>query len=238
MSERLAPPRRGPLRYLRDADVLHALVVALVAMVGSGGLVFVGYFIHVWRTAVRAPSVPDRRRVVLVFGRRLVDDAPEADYRQRLGRCLALMRDGQAERVLLLGGISGGRVSEAAAGAGWLRQRNPPADVPLLLEPASTDSLENLRHARELLCAGHAGAATEARLSTTLVTSRYHLARCLLLARRLGFDAHPVGAEQALPRTLRYVARMAMEAGYLMWIDLGMRWARLIGHQRMAARIA
>jgi len=26
-------------------------------------------------------------------------------------------------------------------------------------------------------------------------------------------------------------------ASYLMWIDLGMRWADLIGHRRMAARI-
>jgi hypothetical protein len=29
-----------------------------------------------------------------------------------------------------------------------------------------------------------------------------------------------------------------MEATYLMWIDLGVRWARLIGHQRMAGRIS
>jgi uncharacterized SAM-binding protein YcdF (DUF218 family) len=71
-----------------------------------------------------------------------------------------------------------------------------------------------------------------------LLTSRYHLARCLLLARELGFDARPVAAEDRLPRTPRYLVLLAMEGTYLMWIDLGMRWARLVGHRRMAARIS
>jgi len=69
------------------------------------------------------------------------------------------------------------------------------------------------------------------------VTSRYHLARCLLLARRLGFDGVPVAAEAAMPLRPRYLGRLLTEASYLMWIDLGMRWADLIGHRRMAARI-
>jgi uncharacterized SAM-binding protein YcdF (DUF218 family) len=71
-----------------------------------------------------------------------------------------------------------------------------------------------------------------------LVTSRYHLARCMYLARRLGFDASPIGAEARLRLDRRYVLRMLMEAGYLMWIDTGMRWAALIGNRRMAARIS
>ena len=71
-----------------------------------------------------------------------------------------------------------------------------------------------------------------------LVTSRYHLARCLLLARRLGFDGVAVAAEPSLPRHWRYLGRLVLEAGYLMWIDLGARWAGLIGHTRMAARVS
>ncbi|MGP1665123.1 MAG: YdcF family protein, partial [Rhodanobacter sp.] len=70
-----------------------------------------------------------------------------------------------------------------------------------------------------------------------LVTSRYHLARCLLLAKRLGFDGVPVGAEAVLPHHPRYLGRLLMEASYVMWIDIGMRWAELVGHQRMARRI-
>ena len=104
------------------------------------------------------------------------------------------------------------------------------------LEQASVDSLENLRHARSLL--QEDGPVTRVLPPVALVTSRYHLARCLLLARRLGFHSVPVAAEPALVLDRRYVMRLMAESGYLMWIDIGMRWARLIGHARMAARIS
>jgi hypothetical protein len=29
-----------------------------------------------------------------------------------------------------------------------------------------------------------------------------------------------------------------LESGYVMWIDLALRWARLIGHRRIAARLS
>ncbi len=231
MRKPTAPLRRGTWRYLRDVDVLHSLAVALLVAVLSGGLVWVAYLVHVWRVARRSPARADRVRVLLVFGRRLQDERPEHDYRYRLMRTLRLVRAGNVERVLLLGGSSGSRTSEAKAGADWLRGEGFPDHVPLVLEQASIDSLENLRHARELL------RDAEGLPPVALVTSRYHLARCLLLARRLGFDASPVAAEPSLPRHARYRARMLLESGYLMWIDIGLRWANFIGHERMAARI-
>jgi uncharacterized SAM-binding protein YcdF (DUF218 family) len=228
-------PQRTPWRYLRDADVLHAAAITLLAVVLSAGLVWLGYVAHVWRIARRTPVTLPGRWVVLVFGRRLVRDAPEHDYRGRLARVLALLRGGAATRVLLLGGRSGGGRSEAQAGHAWLQRQGLPDGARVELEQESIDSLENLRHARGLL---QGGDRAEVMPPVALLTSRYHLARCLLLARRLGFDGHPVAAEEALPRNGRYLALLLMEATYLMWIDLGVRWATLIGHRRMAARIS
>ena len=227
--------RRNPWRYLRDADVLHAAVVTLLAVLLSAGLVWLGYLAHVWRIARGARTTLSGRWVVLVFGRQLAGDEPGHDYRGRLARALVLLRQGRARRVLLLGGYSGGRRSEAEAGHAWLQRQGLPADARVELEQESVDSLENLRHARGLL---QGGDRAEVMPPVVLLTSRYHLARCLLLARRLGFDAHPVAAEPVLPRTSRYVGLLLMEATYLMWIDLGVRWARLIGHRRMAGRIS
>jgi len=226
---------RSPWRYLRDRDAQHAALVAVLALVLSAGLVWLGYLIHVCRVAMRSPLVPPRRMVALVFGRRLARDAPEHDYQQRLRRALSLAEQRQTGHLLLLGGCSGGQCSEAAAGHAWLQQHGLPGEVRVELEQDSVDSLENLRHARRLLLAeaGEAGLPPVA-----LVTSRYHLARCLLLARRLGFDGLPVAAEPALPRQRRYLGLLLLEASYLMWIDLGLRWAQLIGHRRMAARIS
>ncbi|HXD38642.1 MAG TPA: YdcF family protein [Rhodanobacter sp.] len=222
-------------RYLRDRDVLQAGLVSLLVLLLSGGVVWLGYLIHVCRVAARSPRVPPRRMVALVFGRQLRHDQPEHDYGQRLRRALALARAEHTDHLLLLGGGRPGQRSEAAAGEVWLRQRGLPDRVRLELEQASSDSLENLRHARQLLQAqaGHAALP-----SVALVTSRYHLARCLLLARRLGIDGLPVAAEDAMPWRPRYVLRLLAEASYLMWIDLGLRWAGLIGNRRMAARIS
>ena len=222
-------------RYLRDPDVLQAGLVSLLVMLLSGGLVWLAYLIHVCRIAARSPLVPPQRMVALVFGRRLEREQPEHDYSQRLQRALTLVQAAGVDHLLLLGGCSGGQGSEAAAGQTWLLQHGLPPRIRVELEQDSTDSLENLRHARSLLqaAAGHAELPQVA-----LLTSRYHLARCLLLARRLGFDGVPVAAEASLPLRPRYLGQLLMEASYLMWIDMGMRWAGLIGNRRMAARIS
>ncbi|NUO71118.1 MAG: YdcF family protein [Frateuria sp.] len=230
-----APAPRNPWRYLRDADVLHAGAVTLLAVLLSGGLVWLGYLVHVWRIARCSPTTLSGRWVLLVFGRQLEGDEPEGDYRARLTRALAWIRAGRARRVLLLGGRSGGPCSEAQAGHAWLQQQGLPGDAAVELEQESVDSLQNLRHARGLL---QGGDRAEVLPPVALLTSRYHLARCLLLAQRLGFDAHPAAAEETLTHTPRYLLRLAMEATYVMWIDLGMRWAQLVGHRRMASRIS
>ena len=229
------PAKRTSMRYLRDRDIQHAAVVTVLALLLSAGLVWLGYLIHVWWVAVRSPLAPPRRMIVLVFGRRLERGAPEHDYQLRLSRVLTLTQQQQTDHVLLLGGCSGDdSCSEAAAGHAWLQQHGLSATVSVELEQESVDSLENLRQARRLLLSHADGTALP---PVALVTSRYHLARCLLLARRLGLTALPVAAEPALPWHGRYVGLLLIESGYLMWIDLGLRWAQLIGHRRMRDRI-
>lgn len=71
----------------------------------------------------------------------------------------------------------------------------------------------------------------------TLLSNRYHLARCALFARQLGFDWELCAAEPRLRLRPRTLLRLAGEAAYVCWSDLGTRWARLIGHRRMLARV-
>lgn len=218
-------------RLLADPDVLHGLAVAAVAMLASGGLVYLAYLAHVWRTARRAPvSAPDGR-VVLVFGKHAPGGRLDADFDARLDRAMALWRDGAREFVLLGGGASG-QPSEAALARTGLRARGMPADAPLRLEDQSRDTLQNLRNARALLDAEGGGECRR----VILLSSRYHLARCLWFARRMGFDARPCAAEAHLPFGPGTAWRLAGEAGYVALVDLGTRWARLIGSRRLLAR--
>ncbi|MBS7458759.1 YdcF family protein [Coralloluteibacterium stylophorae] len=211
-------------------DILHsALVSALVAVLTLGGL-YLAFLWRTWRTARLAPTDVEHE-VVLVFGKRLVDGLPDADFRARLERAhvLATARPG---RILMLmgGGAPGANEAEAAREA--LALMGLPADVPVLLEAASLDTLQNLRNARALLAAQGL-----ARARVALVSSRYHLARCAAFARSLGVHGDPVAATAEMARGWRSWRRLAGEAGYLCWFEVGSAWARLIGHRRMLARV-
>ena len=219
------------LSLAADGDVLHAGAVALSACVLSVGLVYVGYFVHVWRVARRAPCAPLHGECVLLFGKNAPGGRIDHDFAARLDRAMALWQAGAPRRLVLLGGGASGERSEAEVARDGLHARGLARDVPLQLESRSRDTLQNLRNARSLLGTTGVGARV------TLLSNRYHLARCALFARQLGFDWELCAAEPRLRLGPTMLWRLAGEAAYVCWIDLGTRWARLIHHRRMLARV-
>lgn len=209
-------------RLLCDRDVLHTLLVTCAVLVGSGGLVYLAYLWRTVRVATRAGITA--RGAVLVFGKHCIDGQPDSDFRARLKRVHALAKAGHASRVLLLGG--GDQPSEAAVAARELRALGWPENVPLVLEDQSCNTFENLRHARALL-----GDADD---PAWLLSNRYHLARCALLAQCMALDHRLCAAEDAW----HFTPKILTEAALLMWTDVGRRWARLIRHQRMLAKLS
>lgn len=230
MTSTYSPFRDGPWRHIGDRDVWHSLSVCAAAVVLSGGLLWLFFFLRTLILAARAPLRPAAAgATVLLFGKRLDGERIDADYAARIARVWALHRE-QPRALLLLGGRTGAGLSEAAAALQCLREYGLPDDADVRCEDASTDTLENLRNARELL-----GEAATARVA--LVSSRYHLPRCLLLAESLGLQAEIVAAEPRLRWSAGMLVRLALEASYCLWLDVGRRWARLIGHRRMVERV-
>ncbi|MBL8299914.1 MAG: YdcF family protein [Rhodanobacteraceae bacterium] len=227
MSSPYSPFRDGPWRHLADRDVWHSLTVSALAVVFSAGLLWVYFFVRTLSLAYGAPLRPRSADTLLLFGKRLTGETVDTDYASRLERLCQLVAE-RPYALLLLGGHTGAGLSEAAAALAWLREHGLPQDADVRCEDASTDTLENLRNARDLI-------GTSARVA--LISSRYHLPRCLLLAQSLGFDAEIVAAEPGLRLTPGLLARLALEASYCLWLDVGRRWARLIGHQRMVDRV-
>lgn len=219
------------LALTADRDVLHAFAAAAAACVLSVGLVYVGYFVHVLRVARSAPCVPERGDCLLLFGKHAPGGQVDHDFEARLDRAVSLWKHRPSLNMVLLGGGPDNEPSEAEIARRGLLARGLTADAPLRLEAASRDTLQNLRNARVLLGAEIGG-------RVTLLSSRYHLARCALFARQLGFDAELCAAEPRLQLGPRMLMRIAGEAGYLCLTDVGARWARLIRHQRMLARIS
>lgn len=219
------------LRLFSDRDALHTLAVAGAACVLSAGLVYVGYFVHVLRIARNASCESANGDCVLLFGKHAPGGRIDRDFDVRLERAAVLWHQHPARSVVLLGGGPPNVPSEAELAQRALFARGIALDAPLLLEAQSRDTLQNLRNARELL------RTAEHRGRVTLVSSRYHLARCALFARQLGLDAEVCAAEPALRWHPANLWRIAGEAAYVCWSDLGTRWARLIGHRRMLARV-
>ena len=226
------PSRSAHRRALfSDRDALHAGAVAAAACLFSCGLVYAAYLWHVLKVARLAPCRPAHGECVLLFGKHAPQGRIDHDFAARLDRAVSLWRDRAPRTVVLLGGGAADEPSEAEIARRELLARGIAADAPLQLEARSRDTLQNLRNARALL---H-GAADHRRV--TLLSNRYHLARCALFARQLGFDWELCAAESRLPWTPRTLLHIAGEAAYVCWSDVGTRWARLIGHQRMLARV-
>ena len=219
------------LSLIGDRDALHSLAVAAAACLLSGGLVYVGYFVHVVRVAQRARCLPEHGECLLLFGKHAPGGHIDHDFDARLDRAVSLWRERPLRHLVLLGGGAPGEPSEAEVARGALFARGLAADAPLQLEAQSRDTLQNLRNARVLL-----GEGLPRRV--TLLSSRYHLARCALFARQLGFDAELCAAELRLQWGPRMLGRLAGEAAYVCWSDVGTRWARLIRHRRMLAKIS
>lgn len=232
MSSRLA----HRLSLLGDRDVLQVAAVTAATCLLSAGLVYVGYFVHVLRIARNAPCLPGRGDCVLLFGKHAPQGRLDRDFEARLDRAVSLWRESPPAGLVLLGGGAPDQPSEAEVARQGLFARGLSVDTPLWLEAQSRDTLQNLRNARDLLDAGPN--ADGVRQRVTLLSSRYHLARCALFARQLGFDARLCAAEPSLELGPRMLMRIAGEAAYVCLTDVGSRWARLIGHKRMLARIS
>ncbi len=218
------------LSLFRDPDVLHAAAIGAAACALSAGLVYLAYFVHVLRVARNAPCEPERGECVLLFGKHAPRGEIDRDFAQRVERAAELWRARPSRIWVLLGGGPPGVASEAEVARAALWARGIAADAPLHLEAASRDTLQNLRNARELLPKAEVP-------RVTLLSSRYHLARCALFARQLGFDWELCAAEARWRWSPAALWRIAGEAAYVCLADLGTRWARLIGSQRMLARV-
>ena len=198
-------------RLIVDRDVLHAGAVAVAACVLSAGLVYVGYFVHVLRVARQAPCLPEHGECVLLFGKHAPQGRIDRDFAARLDRAdVAVARTPAGAAWCCSAAARRTKPSEAEVARGGLLARGLAADAPLRLEAQSRDTLQNLRNARDLL-----GGAPVSAPRVTLLSSRYHLARCALFARQLGFDWELCAAEPRLRLGPRTLLRIAGEAAYV-----------------------
>ncbi|MFN2348794.1 MAG: YdcF family protein [Thioalkalivibrio sp.] len=206
------------------------LALSQVVILATAGLSLGAACVHVWRVA-RRTGVPRQADRLLVLGMQLKDGRLERDYRLRLLRARRLARRRPGVRLVIVGGQTDAQgPSEARAGAQFLESRGIEPGL-VQLEDASRHTLENLCEARALL-------SDDEVQRVALITSRYHLARSLAMARSLGMDLIPCPAEPRWSAGLAGVFKLVHEAWLLHWYHTGRVYARLMNHRGMLSRIS
>ena len=211
-------------------DGLAMLALSNLVLLATGGLSGLWLLRQVWRVARTAPATDDGGGWIVVLGVRLRRDQIRPDYALRLHRAAALYRASPDRRILLVGGYTGSRLSEAAHGRQFLIEAGLPA-AHLFIEDRSLHTLDNLRQARQLL-------AEVREQPFTVVTNRYHLARSVAMATGLGLQSNPCAAEDRLRLNLPIVDRLLLETWYLHWYHMGRIWSRWTQNRHSLARIS
>lgn len=212
------------------ADGLIALLLSTTVVIVTCGLSLGWPLRDVMRTARNAPLPIPPGGLIVVLGMRLRNGAIVPDYAIRLDRVVSLCREDGCRKILIVGGRTGrDEISEAEKGEEFLIDSGIDPDH-IHLEQSSQNTLENLRNARSILKQDEA-------VSFALVTNRYHLARCELIASGLGLQPVLCGAEDRFEITAVLLPRLLMEAFYIHWYRTGIRWTQLSGRKKSLARI-
>ena len=224
-SRRFARRRRLGLGW----DGLAMLLLSNLVLLATAGMSGLWWLHRVWRIARDAPFAGVEGDWVVVLGARLIHDQVAPGHTRRLRRAAALYQADPRRRILVVGGHTGGSVSEAERGREFLRGLGIPASR-LFIEDQSLNTLDNLRHARRLL-------AEDRARPFVLVTSRYHLARSQALARGLNLQPVLCAAEERLRLNPLLLWRLILEAWYLHWYAVGKAWSRWTRSRHSLARI-
>lgn len=222
-----------PVRRKIDYDGLFTLILTLLLIFLTLFIPVVVVYLRALRMARAEPGPIAGVEHIFVFGKKLINGSIDDEYRRRLDSAHDLIMNNPQNRLILLGGPSReGGLSEAQAGLDYLRSRGIDREYRVELEERSRNTLENLRHAQQILFPDGAEST-----SIVLITNRYHLARSALFANSLGFKPvlHP--AETRFPASLWDWGKLLKEAFYMFWFQTGKSWARMIRNQRMLDRV-
>lgn len=207
-----------------DRDAWFVLMVSILVLLGSAGFFFALILVRILyqaKTSSCSSFAPDS--VCLVFGKQLVGNQPDREYIARLDRLI----DCGSHRAILMGGQTpGNKLSEALAGLKYLQAKGIELHS-VRLEQDSRSTLENLRNSRQLI----------QNRTAVIISNRYHLSRCSILAKSFAIQHELCAAEADFPLNAETFVKCLIEAFYIHWFYSGKYWAKLTGNRRMLNKI-
>ncbi len=211
----------------KDHDALLVFLISLMIMIFTMGSLYFLLLVLLFRKAHISSTQQDAfaKSTYIIFGKKLINNLPDQDYRYRLMRLLQCPFD----TAIIMGGKTGSSLkSEAEAGLNFLQEKGLVKNKIVLLEQSSENTLENLKNTRQIL--NHKPAV--------IISNRYHLARCSILAESLNITHSLCAAEDEFSCSLRNLGLCLKEAFYIHWFYSGKYWAKLTRNQRMLDKIS
>ena len=223
--------RFDPEQSAVDWDGLWTMVLSCLVIILTAAIPLFFTYIHILRTARNSPDSTPAYNSCFLFGKKLVGGEVDSDYACRLTKVYQLVQEQPDRLVLLLGGkTSSATISEAASGLRYLQQQGLPEVHNIRLEEQSKNTLDNLQNARKLL-------QQEQIKRVTLISNRYHLARCRLIADSLKIEHALCAAEATLQISPTILLKLLIEGVYMHWFVVGKQWAWITGNKRMLQRV-
>lgn len=211
-------------------DGLFTFGLSLLVLIATLGGYWCLLMVRVCRTAARTSPDAGPDEELWVLGYQLRQDRIHGIYRERLERAACLLRQHPDSGVMLLGGVMpGNQLSEAQAGAAYLEACGIDKGR-IRTEDRSKHTLENLREARARMA--------DIGTPVVMVSSRFHLARCLVMAKGLRLNARACAAEKSHRWNLHFIRLAVMEAYLLHWYFIGRGFSTLIRSKHMLGRIS
>lgn len=135
----MSPETQDPSRIDRDAIVTLGLTLLVSLLTLGSANVFALYRVV---SAARTRAHPrDASPLILAPGKRLIGQHPDADFESRLRAAAALSALDPGHPIVILGGVTGdARISEAEAGARFLRDLSKGGTLRIELESDSRDT--------------------------------------------------------------------------------------------------
>ncbi len=200
------------------------------------GLVLVWYAAKIFQVA-KINQADFQNDIWIVFGKQLTENQLDMEFKQRLNTVIDWLAIEKPSYIILQGGITGKNTqSEAQAGqaylfnsTGFINEYHTATAV--ILEDTSMNTLENLKHTREYL------QQAKLPLNVTLISNRYHLLRCSVMAKNMGFTTGFLPAEKEWYLNLTQVYKIFLEAFFLNWYCTGRFVGRLFNNKRMLNKI-
>jgi len=220
-----------------DRDGILMLSLSVFGVLLSGGLVLLWHGYSIYKVASRHYVVSEKP-VWLLFGLALKENESQPEYRQRIEAAVNALQTVQPKMLVFQGGVTGQNIlTEAVVGKQYFERvlakttLGKTLDFEIILEDRSRNTLENLKYTRDFL------QSQNQPLESALITNRYHLLRCQVMAENLGFNTEFIPAEVEWVWSSKQLSKVLLEAFFLHWYQTGKFVSQLIKNEGMLNRI-